>query len=280
MGSDRPRRHVPLIEHTRSARLKSRRPTVVTTRRLRAAVATTSLLLVGVAPRDATAQHVGRVSAGIDDTVGGELKSRAPTPRENLRIAVSLEARTLWVIAGNDTLRSATVAVASNETLAYAGRTWRFAPPRGRRVVRAKRASPVWLPPDWHYAETARDHALRLRPLPAGGARLSDGRWLLVRDSVVGIAESPDDNFEPLPVDEHIVFDSTLFIPPLATHNRRLLGVLGPFALDLGNGFLLHGTPDPSTVGTATTHGCIRLLDADIEWLYENVPVGASVLVY
>ena len=258
----------------------SRRPTVVATRRLLAAVATTVLLLVGAMPNDATAQRVGRVSAASDDTVGGELKSPAVTLREDVRIAVSLEARTLWVIAGSDTLRSASVAVASNETLAYAGRTWRFAPPRGRRVVRSKRARPVWLPPDWHYAETARDHRLRLRALPAGGARLSDGRWLLVRDSVVGIADSQEGNFEALPVDEHVVFDSTLFIPPLATHNRRLFGVLGPFALDLGNGFLLHGTPDPATIGTATTHGCIRLLDADIQWLFENVPVGANVLVY
>jgi hypothetical protein len=96
----------------------------------------------------------------------------------------------------------------------------------------------------------------------------------------VGTAASREGEFDALPVDEHIVFDSTLFIPPLATHNRRLLGALGPFALDLGNGFLLHGTPDPRTVGTATTHGCIRLLDADIAWLYENVPVGAIVHVF
>lgn len=268
------------MRHTWVARLVSRRSRVVATGRLLAAVATNALCFVGIAPREAIAQHAGRLSAGIEDTIAGD--SRAPTsvPREELRIAVSLESRTLWAIAGSDTLLSATVAVASNETLAYAGRTWRFAAPRGRRVVKGKRASPVWLPPDWHYAETAREHGLRLRPLPATGARLSDGRWLLVRDSLVGIAESQTGSVEPLPVDEHIVFDSTLFIPPLATHNRRLLGALGPFALDLGNGFLLHGTPDPSTIGTATTHGCIRLRDADIEWLYENVPVGATVYVY
>lgn len=258
----------------------SRRPTVVATRRHLAAFVTTMLVVVGVMPGEVAAQQGGRIAADVEDTVAGELKATAATAREDVRIAVSLATRTLWVIAGSDTLRSATVAVASNETLAYAGRIWRFVPPRGRRVVRAKRASPVWLPPDWHYAETARDHRLRLRALPASGARLSDGRWLLVRDSVVGIAASQDGNFEALPVEEHIVFDSTLFIPPLATHNRRLFGALGPFALDLGNGFLLHGTPDQATIGTATTHGCIRLLDADIEWLYENVPVGATVVVF
>jgi lipoprotein-anchoring transpeptidase ErfK/SrfK len=28
------------------------------------------------------------------------------------------------------------------------------------------------------------------------------------------------------------------------------------------------------------THGCIRLYDEDIEWLYERVPVGTAVYIY
>ena len=28
------------------------------------------------------------------------------------------------------------------------------------------------------------------------------------------------------------------------------------------------------------THGCVRLADDDIEWLYENVPVGTKVYIY
>jgi L,D-transpeptidase catalytic domain len=258
----------------------SRRLTLVARRRHAAVLATTMLSLVGAVSREAAAQSNGRSSLGGEATDSGALKAPAARTHAMVRIAVSLASRTLWVIAGSDTLRAASVAVASNQTLAYAGRQWRFAAPRGRRVVLSKRASPVWLPPDWHYAEVARDHRLRLRALPATGVRLSDGRWLVVRDSLVGTAASREGEFDALPVDEHIVFDSTLFIPPLATHNRRLLGALGPFALDLGNGFLLHGTPDPRTIGTATTHGCIRLLDADIAWLYENVPVGAIVHVF
>jgi lipoprotein-anchoring transpeptidase ErfK/SrfK len=30
----------------------------------------------------------------------------------------------------------------------------------------------------------------------------------------------------------------------------------------------------------AATHGCVRLRDQDIEWLYENIPVGTKVYVY
>jgi len=245
-----------------------------------AARVTMALFLVGTVPTESPGQQATRDARQEDGRAGVAWPASARMGGDAMRIAVSLRARMLWVIVGTDTVRSASVAVASDETLEYAGRIWRFAPPRGRQVVLAKRAGPVWLPPDWHYAETARDHALRLRALPPSGARLSGGRWLQVRDSLVGIADTRSGNVEPLPVGEHIIFDSTVFIPPLATHNRRLQGVLGHFALDLGNGFLLHGTPDPRTIGTASTHGCIRLFDADIAWLYEHVPVGARVDVY
>ncbi len=80
-------------------------------------------------------------------------------------------------------------------------------------------------------------------------------------------------------MDEHIVFDSTLFIPPTETRNRELQGELGEYALDLGDGYMLHGTFDQSTIGSDTTHGCIRLASDDLTWLYENVPIGATVVV-
>ncbi len=199
-------------------------------------------------------------------------------PGTEIRIAVSLAGRTLWVIAGEDTVRTAPVAVASNSSLEYAGRKWRFTTPRGRHIVKEKREDPRWLPPDWHYAETAKEHGLKLRTLGAAPVRLSDGRFLMVRDSAVGLAtDSSGRDLAVLPFDEHIVFDNMLFIPPLTTRNRQLEGALGRFALDLGRGYLLHGTPYPSSIGTASTHGCIRLGDDDIAWLYENVPIGTPV---
>jgi lipoprotein-anchoring transpeptidase ErfK/SrfK len=86
--------------------------------------------------------------------------------------------------------------------------------------------------------------------------------------------------FQTLPTDEHIVFDETLFIPPMGTKNRRVAGALGKYRLDLGDGYLLHGTPYDKSIGRAVTHGCIRLRDADIEWLYRHVPVGTEVQIY
>jgi lipoprotein-anchoring transpeptidase ErfK/SrfK len=215
------------------------------------------------------------------DSAATALADEAPrfilTPR-NTRLEISVKSRRLWVIAGEDTLRTAPVSVSSGRDLRYAGRTWRFATPRGRMVIRGKRTDPVWLPPDWHYAEIAQQHKFRLAQL-GPGTRLKNGDRLAVRDSVVGVIRKGDTAFLALPTTEHVVFDSTLFIPPLATINRRLRGELGDYALDLGDGYMLHGTSDQRTIGTDATHGCIRLADGDLAWLYTYVPVGVAVVV-
>ena len=116
--------------------------------------------------------------------------------------------------------------------------------------------------------------------MKSGKTVLSDGRWLEVRDSVVGIVDTTSGGFAPLPMGEEIVFDDTLFIPPLGTLNRRIEGELGLFALDTGNGILLHGTPHTETIGSAATHGCIRLHDDAIRWLHEMIPIGARIYIY
>ena len=62
--------------------------------------------------------------------------------------------------------------------------------------------------------------------------------------------------------------------------NRQIAGELGRFRLGLGDGYFIHGTPYEETVGQAATHGCVRLHDADIEWLYNNIDVGTPVYIY
>jgi lipoprotein-anchoring transpeptidase ErfK/SrfK len=196
-----------------------------------------------------------------------------------MRIVVSIGARRLWVLSGADTVLDAPVAVGMGRTLAYAGRRWAFATPIGARRVRAKRSTPYWRPPDWAYAEVAREHGLRLARMRADRpVALSDGRQLVVRDSLVGVMLP--DGFAPLPVEEHIVFDETLYVPPHGTRNRLIEGELGVYQLDLGDGYLLHGTPHEESIGWATTHGCVRLRGHDIEWLFANVPVGTAVYLY
>jgi len=208
------------------------------------------------------------------------VRTRLAADRErDLRIVISLNDRQLWALIGSDTLLRAPVAVSTDETLAYARKTWRFETPRGVRTIIAKRENPVWIPPEWHYAEVAREHALKLAVMKPGKTLLSDGRALAVRNGEVGVIDQSGE-FALLPTDEEIIFDSTLFVPPVGSVNRRIEGELGAHMLDTGNGFLLHGTPHKTTIGTAATHGCIRLRDDDIEWLYDMLPVGTKIYIY
>jgi lipoprotein-anchoring transpeptidase ErfK/SrfK len=214
------------------------------------------------------------------DSVASVRTRLAADRDQDLRIVVSLNDRQLWALIGPDTLLRAPVAVSTDETLEYAGKSWRFETPRGVRTVIAKKENPVWIPPEWHYAEVARENGLKLAAMTPGKTVLSDGRILDVRDHQVGVVDAVTKEFAYLPTDEEVIFDSTLFIPPVGTLNRRIEGELGRHMLDTGNGFLLHGTPHKASIGTAATHGCIRLRDDDIAWLYDMIPVGARVYIY
>ncbi len=43
--------------------------------------------------------------------------------------------------------------------------------------------------------------------------------------------------------------------------------------------FRIHGTNSPSSIGTAASSGCIRMLNHEVVELYANTPVGTKVLV-
>ena len=213
--------------------------------------------------------------------------SRAEATRDaaasasSFRLVVDVDDHRLYALDGQDTLRSATVATASDGTLTFGSKTWRFRTPRGVRTVLAKEREPVWTPPEWHYAEVASEYGLKLKYLVRGRVvHISDGTQLLTRGREVGVIAPGDTQFVPLVVDEHIVFDGTLFIPPAGTKNRTMRGELGHYRLRLGNGYQLHGTPYANTIGASVTHGCVRMSDPDIEWLYHNVPVGTKVYLY
>jgi lipoprotein-anchoring transpeptidase ErfK/SrfK len=197
------------------------------------------------------------------------------------RIVVDIGEHRLFVIDGSDTLRTASVATAKNTTLSYGGQSWRFETPRGVRAVLAKDKDPTWTPPDWHYAEVATEHGLKMRRLERGQVvHLRDGTRLTTKGDEVGVILPGETEFVPLVLDSHIVFDNTVFIPPLGTKHRTIQGELGHYRLKLGDGYQLHGTPYANSIGAAVTHGCIRLRDEDIEWLYDKVPVGTKVYLY
>ena len=44
--------------------------------------------------------------------------------------------------------------------------------------------------------------------------------------------------------------------------------------------YRIHGTPQPWTIGTSASSGCIRMINAHVEDLYTRVPVGTAVEIY
>jgi L,D-transpeptidase catalytic domain/Putative peptidoglycan binding domain len=56
---------------------------------------------------------------------------------------------------------------------------------------------------------------------------------------------------------------------PLGT---RWMGISAPY---VG----IHGTPDAASIGYSASHGCIRMLIPQVEWLFERVDVGTPVFI-
>jgi lipoprotein-anchoring transpeptidase ErfK/SrfK len=69
-------------------------------------------------------------------------------------------------------------------------------------------------------------------------------------------------------------------IPGPAHPSRFEYGVLGDYALSLGDGYLIHGTLYQRLLGMPVTHGCIRLNDDDLEAVFNALSVGSKVYIY
>ena len=41
----------------------------------------------------------------------------------------------------------------------------------------------------------------------------------------------------------------------------------------------IHGTPDAASIGYSASHGCIRMLVPEAEWLFERVDEGTPVYI-
>lgn len=69
-------------------------------------------------------------------------------------------------------------------------------------------------------------------------------------------------------------------VPPKNDPSRYERGVLGDYALALGDGYLIHGTLYQRLLGMPVTHGCVRLADEDLEMVFKNMQVGSKVFIY
>jgi len=64
------------------------------------------------------------------------------------------------------------------------------------------------------------------------------------------------------------------------SHERYEYGVLGDYALSIGNGYLIHGTLYQRLLGMPVTHGCVRLGDADLEQVFNTLRIGSKVYIF
>lgn len=217
------------------------------------------------------------------DSLERLLAASPAVPRGRSYIVVSVEEHRLWYKRGDSTLFTAPVATGSGKVLERAGGPhWRFETPRGRLVVQGKDVNPEWVPPDWHYIEQARKRGLGVVRLDRGQEiPLADGGVLVVVGSDV-VKRSPEGGTTVAPHGEgrELVANGNIVIPPFGTRQRRYPHVLGTHRLSLGDGYALHGTNQPETVGRSVSHGCIRLRNADIEALHQMVEIGTPVYIY
>ena len=209
---------------------------------------------------------------------------RAANRARGTKILVSTEDRWLWLVKGRDTVMSVPVAVGMGESFSYNGRKWFFATPRGRRVVLSKVKDPVWTVPDWQYYEEAAGKDLDIvHVAPGQRYDISDGymKYIEMRSGRVGWVNM-NDNFYAPDGEHFIEFAGKLFLPPQGSEQRKVRGALGPYALNMGDGYLLHGTNefDENSIGRAVSHGCVRLNNDEVTRLYSIVPTGTPVYIF
>ncbi|MEI6679987.1 MAG: L,D-transpeptidase [Mariniphaga sp.] len=69
-------------------------------------------------------------------------------------------------------------------------------------------------------------------------------------------------------------------IPSARSAERIDYSTLGDYALEIGNGYMLHGTLYQRFLGLPVTHGCVRLGDKDLEIIYNTLSKGSKVFIY
>ena len=205
-------------------------------------------------------------------------------PRDQPVIIISIADHRLWYKLADSVLFTAPVATGSGRQLIIKGttRVLRFETPRGRFLVERLDSAPAWVPPDWHYAEQSNKRGLNLVHLERGSPiALRDGGQITVVGNDV-VRRRKDGAIEPLTASDgrEIVADGKIIIPPYGTNQRKYDGVLGAFRLYLGDGYGIHGTNVPSSIGRDVSHGCVRLRNEDITQLYHTVTIGTPVYIY
>jgi hypothetical protein len=230
--------------------------------------------------------QVRKSSGALDDSLATVRSSSSAVAANAPYLVVSIEDHRIWYKLRDSVLFTAGVATGSGKVLegsGAGGSQWKFETPRGRLVIQAKEQDPAWVPPDWHYVEQARKRGLGIVRLTRGQTLpANDGSAIEVTGTDV-VKRYPDGRvmpIEPGKEGREIVSGGNLVIPPFGTNQRKYRGVLGTHRLEMGDGYGIHGTDQPESIGRSASHGCVRLRNDDIARLYDMVEVGTVVYIY
>jgi lipoprotein-anchoring transpeptidase ErfK/SrfK len=69
-------------------------------------------------------------------------------------------------------------------------------------------------------------------------------------------------------------------VPPKDSPLRWEASVLGDYAMDLGDSYMIHGTIYTRFLGMPVTHGCVRLNDEDLEAVFNTLNIGSKVYIF
>lgn len=67
---------------------------------------------------------------------------------------------------------------------------------------------------------------------------------------------------------------------PKNADDRVVGGELGDYALGFGSGYFLHGTLYTRLLGRNVTHGCVRIGDEDLKFLFRSASIGTKIYIY
>ena len=219
----------------------------------------------------------------VGDSLARVLATSPDSLGDQPYIVISIAENRLWFKRGATVLFRTRVATGTGKYLERAGGSrWKFETPRGRLVVLRKDVDPAWVPPDWHYVEMARKKGKKLRRLERGQSMALPGGAVITVSGSDVVTRYPDGSEVPFEVLEgrEIIAGRELVMPPIGTNQRRYSGVLGVNRLYLGDGYGIHGTDVPTSIGRGASHGCVRVRNEDIETLWRIVPVGTAVYIY
>jgi L,D-transpeptidase ErfK/SrfK len=166
---------------------------------------------------------------------------------------------------------------------------------KGDPVARAEKLGTrlAALPPKDVYVVVDTHHN-RLRVYRGGkllrDALCSTGSGIRLRDPRDGrewFFDTPQGEFRilrkqknPLWIKPDWAFIEEGYLPPKNARDRVDDFSLGDYGLYMRDGYIIHGTIFKTLLGKRVTHGCIRLGDDDLKFVYDTVPTNARVYLF